>query len=207
MSGFDLPRQPQYANTVTEVFASDRLRFLEQNGAFRRIDLHWCLTLEPAKVKAFEQKPKENADETSRMLADLEKTATLLEGHLGTSLGLSLLGKNATFQFFSYLFNLEEWADEDQLRGDTGVDRQIVKTPVAWHSDHVQVGKRHVQMFSLKTTPEASRPCLFSDLLTLDCDSVLCSTWRREVSSGSPQGDRRRRRSSSPSSKLASLRA
>jgi type IV secretion system protein VirB4 len=40
------------------------------------------------------------------------------------------------------------------------------------------VGKRHVQMFSLKTTPEASRPCLFSGLLSLDCDSILCSTWR-----------------------------
>src|SRR6202012_3262577 len=50
--------------------------------------------------------------------------------------------------------------------------------PVAWHSDHVQVGKRHVQMFSLRTTPEASRPCQFSALLSLDCDSVLCSTWR-----------------------------
>ena len=112
------------------------------------------------------------------MLADLEKTATLLEGHLGSSLGLRLLGKNEAFQFFSYLFNLEEWAEQDQLRSDTGVDRQIVKSPVAWHNDHVQIGKRHVQMFSLKTTPEASRPCLFSGLLTLDCDSVLCSTWR-----------------------------
>jgi len=63
------------------------------------------------------------------------------------------------------------------------VDRQIVKSPVAWHSDYLQVGKRHVQMFSLKTTPEASRPCLFSGLLTLDCDSVLCSTWRVKSSS------------------------
>ncbi len=53
-----------------------------------------------------------------------------------------------------------------------------LKTPVAWHSDYLQVGKRHVQMFSLKTTPEASRPCLFSGLLRLDCDSVQCSTWR-----------------------------
>ena len=61
---------------------------------------------------------------------------------------------------------------------DTGVDRQIVKNPVAWHSDHLQIGKRHVQMFSLKTTPEASRPCFFSGLLALDCDSVPCSTWR-----------------------------
>ncbi|MDQ2842453.1 MAG: hypothetical protein M3Y72_15685 [Acidobacteriota bacterium] len=30
----------------------------------------------------------------------------------------------------------------------------------------------------MKTTPEASRPCQFSGLLALDCDSVLCSTWR-----------------------------
>ena len=178
MSGFELPRQKQYANQVTETFASDRLAFLEQNAAFRRIDLHWCLTLEPSKAKAFERTPKDNALETSRMLSDLEKTATLLAGHLGSSLGLSRLGKKEVFQFFSYLFNLEEWAGQDELRGDTGVDRQIVKSPVSWHSDHVQIGKRHVQMFSLKTTPEASRPCLFSNLLTLDCDSVLCTTWR-----------------------------
>ena len=178
MSGFDLPRQAKYANPATEVFASDRLTFLEKTAGFRRIDLHWCLTLEPSKVKAFERKPQENSSDTSRMLADLEKTATILQSHLGSAIGLQLLGKAETFQFFSYLFNLEEWAERDQLRSDTGVDRQIVKAPVAWHSDYLQVGKRHVQMFSLKTTPEASRPCLFSGLLRLDCDSVLCSTWR-----------------------------
>jgi type IV secretion system protein VirB4 len=178
MSGFDLPRQAKYANPATEVFASDRLTFLENTAGFRRIDLHWCLTLEPSKVKAFERKPQENAADTSRMLADLEKTATILQSHLGSAIGLQLLGKDETFQFFSYLFNLEEWAQQDQLRSDAGVDRQIVKTPIAWHSDYLQVGKRHVQMFSLKTTPEASRPCLFSSLLTLDCDSVVCSTWR-----------------------------
>jgi type IV secretion system protein VirB4 len=178
MSGFDLPRQTKYANAVTDVFVTDRLTFLEKTAAFRRIDLHWCLTLEPSKAKAFERKPDEDAIDTSRMLVDLEKTATILQSHLGSTLGLRLLGKAEAFQFFSYLFNLEEWAERDQLRSDTGVDRQIVKSPVAWHSDHLQIGKRHVQMFSLKTTPEASRPCLFSGLLALDCDSVLCSTWR-----------------------------
>jgi type IV secretion system protein VirB4 len=178
MSGYDLPRQANYPNPITEVFASDRLNFLSQNAAFRRIDLHWCLTLEPSQANAFGRKPQENAIGTSRMLADLEKTATILQSHLGSSLGLRLLDKTDTFQFFSYLFNLEDWAERDQLRSDTEVDRQIVKSPVEWHTDHVTVGKRHVQMFSLKTTPEASRPCLFSGLLTLDCDSVLCSTWR-----------------------------
>lgn len=178
MSGFELPRQNKYANPATQVFVDDRLTFLQKTAAFRRIDLHWCLTLEPSKAKAFERKPQENAADTSRMLADLQKTATILESHLGSALGLRLLSKNDVFQFFSYLFNLEDWASDDQLRSDTGVDRQIVKNSVAWHSDYLQVGKRHVQMFSLKTTPEASRPCLFSGLLTLDCDSVLCSTWR-----------------------------
>ena len=178
MSGFDVPRQTTYPNPITETFASDRLEFLNKTAAFRRIDLHWCLTLEPSQAKALERKPQENAIDTSRMLADLEKTATILESHLGSSLGLRLLDKAETFKFFGYLFNLEEWAERDELRSDTGVDRQIVNSPVAWHSDYLQVGTRHVQMFSLKTTPEASRPCLFSGLLTLDCDSVLCSTWR-----------------------------
>jgi len=178
MSGFNLPRQRKYANAVTQVFADDRLAFLDKTARFRRIDLHWCLALEPPKVRAFDQRPKEHAADTSRMLAELQKTATILEGHLGSTFGLRLLDRDATFQFFSHLFNLEEWAAADHLRSDTGVDRQIVKCPIAWHSDHIQVGKRHVQMFSLKMPPEASRPCLFSDLLTLDCDSILCSTWR-----------------------------
>lgn len=178
LSGFNLPRQTKYTNPVTQVFADDRLTFLERKAGFRRIDLHWCLTLEPSKVKAFERKPQENATDTSRMLADLQKTATILESHFSSTVGLRLLDKTGVFQFFSYLFNLEEWAGDDQLRADTGVDRQIVKSPVAWHSDYLQVGKRHVQMFSLKATPEVSRPCMFSGLLTLDCDSVLCSVWR-----------------------------
>jgi len=183
MSGFDLPRKANYTNPVTQVFVDDRLVFLEKTAGFRRIDLHWCLTLEPPKVNAFAGKPKKHAADTSRMLANLEKTATLLEGHLAGALGLRLLEKNAVYQFFSYLFNLEEWAAKDNLSADDGVDRQIVKSPVEWHSDHLTIGRRYVQMFSLKTTPEASRPCLFSGLMTLDCDSVLCSTWRPKSTS------------------------
>lgn len=178
MSGYELPHNPTYANDVTDDFATDRLAFLEKTAGFRRIYLRWCLTLEPAKLKAFEHKPKENAYETSRVVVELEKSASHLEGHLAGGIGLKRLSKNETFQFFSYLFNLEDWAERDQLRGDTGVDRQIVKSPVAWNRDHIRVGKRHVQMFSLKTPPDASRPCLFSGLLTLDCDGVLCTSWR-----------------------------
>lgn len=177
-SGYDLPRQQSYSNPVTHTFVRDRLEFLEQTAAFRRIDLHWCLTLEPSKVEALDRRPQENAAATSRMLAELEKTATLLAGNLGSTIGLRLLDKQGAFQFFSYLFNLEDWAECGYLRSDTGVDRQVVQNPVSWESDHLRIGRRYVQMYSLKTAPGASRPCLFADLLKLDCDSILCSTWR-----------------------------
>ena len=181
-SGYELPRQLLYGNPVTHTFVTDRLEFLEKTAGFRRIDLHWCLTIEPSKVKSFEREPDENAASTSRMLAALQKTATLLAGNLGNSIGLRLPDKQGTFQFFSYLFNLEDWAEWGQLRSDTGVDRQIVQNPVSWESDHLRIGRRFVQMYSMQTTPEASRPCMFSGLLTLDCDSILCSTWRPKSS-------------------------
>lgn len=178
LSGCDLPSKETYSHPATQIFVQDRLRSLKQTAGFRRIDLHWCLTMEPSQIKPFQKKPKEHARDTTRMLAELEKMATILEGHLSHSPGLKRLDKDAAFQFFRYLFNLEEWAAESHLTSDAGVDRQIVQNPVAWHSDHLEIGKRHVQMFSLKAAPEASRPCLLSDLLTLDVDSVLCSEWR-----------------------------
>ena len=99
LSGCELPRQSQYANPVTQVFVDDRLSFLEKTAGFRRIDLHWCLTVEPPQIKAFARKPQEHAANNSRMLATLQKTATILEGHLGGLLGLRLLDKNSVFQF------------------------------------------------------------------------------------------------------------
>ena len=178
MSGFDIPKQEEYPHLMTHVMVNERIGFLEKEAGFRRIDLHWCLTIEPPKSQGFERTPKQQEFATTRMLVELEKTATLLAGNLSSLLGLKMVTKQATFQFFSYLFNLEDWAERDVLRADEGLDRQIVKSPVHWESDHLRIGKRFVQMFSLKTSPEASRPCLFSDVANLDCDSILCTTWR-----------------------------
>src|ERR1700730_10310584 len=68
MSGFDLPRQARHANPITQVFAEDRLAFLERTAGFGRIDLHWCLTLEPTNTQAFQRRPQENVADTSRVL-------------------------------------------------------------------------------------------------------------------------------------------
>nr|AOS95242.1 type IV secretion system protein VirB4 [uncultured bacterium] len=183
LSGYDIPRQNKYSNPVTESFVNDRLTFLNENAGFRRIDLHWCLTFEPEHSNPFQRKPQDNAADNARTLSSLQKTATILEAQLNSAIGLRLLAKAEAFPFFSYLYNLEPWALNDQLRSDSGVDRQIVKSAVSWHSDHLRVGKRYVQIFSLMSTPEVSRPCQFSELLTLDCDTVLCTSWRPKSAS------------------------
>jgi type IV secretion system protein VirB4 len=178
LSGFDIPRQEKYENPVTEAFVRDRLNFLDQSAGFRRINLRWCLTIEPPQANPFQRKPTEQAGENARMMANLQKTATILVSHLGPIVGLRLMGKEEAFPFMSYLYNLEPWADHCKLEKDSGVDRQIVKSPLSWNADHLRVGKRFVQLFSLMTTPEISRPCQFSGLMTLDCDSILCTSWR-----------------------------
>ncbi|RRA50448.1 VirB4 family type IV secretion system protein [Acidipila sp. EB88] len=177
-TGYTLPRRKgKYTHAATEAFVDSRLSFLARSAGFRRLDLHWCLTIEPAKSK-LPGKPKENAQETARMLVTLQKAVSILVGTLGSELGLQTLNQDATLQFFSYLFNLEDWASDIRSTSAQDIDRQIVHSPVSWHADHLRVGRRHVQVYSLIGPPAASRPALFSELLALDCDAVLCSTWR-----------------------------
>ena len=178
MAGFDLPRQDVYPDMITESFANDRIEFLNRTARFRRIDLHWCFTIEPNMSKLLSRKPQEQRQATDHQLLELKKAATILESHMSDSIGLNLLSKEQTFQFFSHLFNLEEWASGVHLRSDAGIDRQLVQSPVEWHSDYLRIGRRYVQMFPLMNTPEISRPGLFTNLMELDCDSILCSVWR-----------------------------
>jgi type IV secretion system protein VirB4 len=182
-SGFDIPRQARYADPITQSFVDDRLEFLSKTANFRRIDLHWCLILEPELSNPFAAKPKDQAKENERLIAQLEKAATILETHLSGAIGLKILGKEKTFKFFCELFNLEEWAGHAPLVSDFGVDQQIGQSAVSWQQDHLRVGKRHVQMFSLTSTPAASQPCLYNGITNLTCDSVLCTTWRPQSAS------------------------
>ena len=182
-SGFEIPRQTRYADPITQSFVDDRLEFLQKTANFRRIDLHWCLMFEPELANPFAAKPKAQAKENDRLITRLEKAATILETHLSGAIGLRLVTKEKAFRFFSELFNLEEWAGYTPLVSDQGVDQQIVNSAVSWQQDHLRVGKRHVQMFSLTSTPAASQPCLYNGITNLTCDSVLCTTWRPQSTS------------------------
>ena len=178
LSGYEIPRKKTYCDPVLDSFVNDRVEYLNENAGFRRIDLFWVITFEPSQKNPLDRKPKDADADNSRRLAMLRKTASILEAQLAPIIGLRFLDKAEAFPFFSYLFNLEPWAEHAVLQSDNGLDRQIVRSPLAIEGDHLRVGKRYVQMFTLMNNPEISRPCQFSGLMTLDCDSILCTTWR-----------------------------
>ena len=142
LSGYEIPRKKSYGDPVLESFVNDRLEYLNTNAGFRRIDLFWCLTVEPSQTNPLDKKPKDAEADSSRRLATLRKTASILETQLAPIVGLRVLNKTEAFPLFSYLFNLEPWADHAALQSDTGLDRQIVRSPVAIEGDHLRVGKR-----------------------------------------------------------------
>jgi len=176
-NGYELPHQEHYAHPATRRFVADRLAHLNKTADFRRIDLHWCLIVEPAKRQNPRSKPNDQAAANSRMLVELQRSASMLEAGLGTLFGVKLEEKQEVLRFFAYLFNFQDWADEIALESDDDVDTQIAGSTVVQERDYLQIGHRYAQMFSLRSTPEHSRPCLFSGLMSLGCDTVICSTW------------------------------
>ena len=79
---------------MTEVFASDRLNFLNETAGFRRIDLHWCLIAGAIEGKSVRtEATRERHRHVANACPTSRKTATILESHLGNSLGLRMLGK------------------------------------------------------------------------------------------------------------------
>lgn len=179
-NGYALPCQDDYAHPATRRFVEDRLAHLNKRAGFRRIDLHWCLVIEPEKRQNPRRPPNDQAAANSRVLLELQRAATMVEAGLSTLFGIRLLEKQEVLRFFAYLFNLQGWTDELVLASDEALDLQIAASTVLQEKDHLQIGRRYAQTFSLRSTPEHSRPCLFSGLTSLGCDTVICSTWTPE---------------------------
>ncbi len=178
--GFVIPRKDAYANPTAEEFVARRIEYLNENARFRRIDLFWCLTLEPTGPKRIRRSPDRQARETARSISSLEKAVEIITSQLGELLGLRVLDQDAVVSFFTYLINLEDWSASRRMISDRGLDRQIATSSVEWHRDHLRIGKRHVQMFTLLDSPAGSKPNLFGGLQVTDADMILCSIWEQK---------------------------
>src|SRR5215471_4525504 len=178
--GYDIPTKGDYDNPIVTGLVGDRRCFLHEHAQLRRIELFWCLTIEPSANQSFGKKkltPEQYGRQCARFIAQIQKTAEILTSQLSDLLGLGLLSKDETAGFFSYLLNFEDWSLDRRLSSDENVDRQLVNSSVSWHPDHLRIGKHYVQMFSLLNNPSGSRPHLFAALQGLDANLILCASW------------------------------
>ena len=178
--GYEIPARRREDNPVVNTIIRDRIEYLNRSAHFRRIELFWCLTIEPAANRSFGKKkltPEQYGRQTTRFIAQVQKTAEILVSQLADLIGLHLLGKNEAAAFFGYLLNLEDWSLDRRLTCDDNVDRQLVNSSISWLPDHLRIGKHYAQMFSLLNNPAGSRPNLFAALQALDANLILCASW------------------------------
>lgn len=178
--GFEIPVEKVCENPEVQQALDDRMAFLEQNADFRRIELFWALTVEPANTNSFASKaisPEQYGRQTALLISQVERAAEIFIAQLTDTLGVRLFSKDEVASFFAYLLNLEPWALKIELASAERVDQQIVRSSIEWHNDHLRIGKQHVQLFSLLDSPAASRANLFGSLQSINADAIFCATW------------------------------
>ena len=166
--GCVITRKPTYTSPIIESLVSDRVKMLEHKSDMGRVQLYLCLLVKssgPGKA-------------TDRRL--LEDSVVSFQTQVGELFSIELLEKQETFKFFRGLLNCEQHvAESAKLRRDDMVDFQLVSSHLTWKKDHLRLGNRFVQMFSLKEIPSSSAPNLWGELLRLDVDLVVCSEWQK----------------------------
>lgn len=164
----------------------DRARFLEATAHFGELALFWSIYAPIGRVR----KARDRQQLSTVALRQLRQSALLIEEQLADTIRLERIGKDETAALFSYLLTLEPHLTKRKLRSTSAVDKQLVGATLTWHDDYLKIGHRYAQMFSLCQILNGTRPNALGDLLSLDADLVLCSTWtpattaqtRKEVS-------------------------
>jgi hypothetical protein len=94
-----------------------------------------------------------------------------------SDLNLRRLGKQESFALFGRLLHDEAMP---RLRGDTGLAHQLREASVYWDArqDCLRKGRRMVRVFSLQELPDSSEANLFGDLLKIEAEVTIVTTWQ-----------------------------
>ena len=172
------PGRTRTPNDTVEAFVSDRIEYLEKTAHLHRIELFWCLTIEPVAGAGHSGRRRNSTrGSTARVISQLRKTAELLTSQSSDLLGMRLLGKADVVSFFSYLLNLEEWSLDRRLASDQEIDRQIVGSSVEWHPIICGSASATFRCSACSTVRRARGPNLFGCLQAIDANMIACATW------------------------------
>jgi len=176
--GCSVVRKERYASSAVESIVGDRVAMLESKAGLGGIDLYFCIRA-TAEIKGRSLPAQiEGANRAARRL--LHASMISLEAELGEICSLRRLGKQEVFGFFRHILNLDPAvASAIRLKRDDAVDYQLCNSQLDWKANHLTIGRRFVQMWAVKELPSSSAPNLWSELMRLDLDMVLCSEWQK----------------------------
>jgi type IV secretion/conjugal transfer VirB4 family ATPase len=132
-------------------------------------------------------------EDLDRAVATLHHKADAFQIQLN-DIGLAKLPKAQAFRFFRELVNYDEAViDAATLRYDTHVDYFVSDSAVECHRDHLQVGRRHVKVLSMKEPPAQTFADLLRDFHAIPGEFIACLEWQR-ISSDKMRRDLQTRR-------------
>jgi type IV secretion/conjugal transfer VirB4 family ATPase len=132
-------------------------------------------------------------EDLDRAIATLHHKADAFQVQLN-DIGLTKLPKARAFRFLRELVNYDEAViDAASLRYDTHVDYFVCDSAVECHRDHLQVGRRHVKVLSMKEPPAQTFADVLRDLHAIPGEFIACLEWQR-ISSDKMRRDLQTRR-------------
>lgn len=118
--------------------------------------------------------------ELERNRAALAGQADSFQRAISDLLGLTLLDKQETFQFFRLLCNLDpQLASSENLKHDKHVDYYMAGAPLACTDGGIKLGEADVEVLSLREPPAHTFPNILRDLLALQTNFILCTEFKR----------------------------
>ena len=117
--------------------------------------------------------------ELNRAIAALRDKAQALQVQL-SDFGPERLSKPEAFRFFRQLLNYDPCAAAaPAVVHDTHLDYFVADAAVECHRDHLLVGRRHVEVLSMKEPPAHTFANLLGDLLAIPGEFIACLEWQR----------------------------
>jgi hypothetical protein len=176
----------QHGNSRLKEFTTERAEFLDEKAEFGRIELYAV----PYRSAKYRGHGEEMAQERQRVCSTIRAKAEQYAGQTQDPFGTHVLSKDDAFRFFRKLLNLNGGlADSVDLHHDLSVDYQLVGSVLAWDESlrHLRMGARHVRVLSIKEAdlkhdsglPSHTLPNLFKQMLSVNCDMIVCQQWHR----------------------------
>ena len=171
-----LPARPITQEIVRQQ-AEERNEFLRANARFRSVRLFVTLYM-PGKVA---DEAKELAENSRSALKRLHQAALIYERQLRL-FGMKRMGDDDVIRLYSYLLNLERHLMTAKASPPGARPKKLGRVHIGFDGEYLRVGKRYCQVLSVVEQPRGTRPDLWGELPSIDCEMVWCSIWQRKAS-------------------------